>query len=263
MQNQRLKKSKRLSDKKYSSCALKFNFDPRGLMNRTYYIIHYEFIFPGGNYQEFELVLDESTMSLVNFNGESKAEWARLSHKQCSCCPLKQADSPYCPIAVNIAELVDNFKEHLSIEPCQVKCITPERTYLKEATVQAGLYSILGVVMATSDCPIMNFYKPMARFHLPFSTTQETVFRSASVYLLQQYFEFKRGRKPDIGMAQLGKQLQQVQQVNTGIIARIRSISIRDADANAVIILDAFAKLLEMAIEKSLSSLEHLFPPKN
>lgn len=258
-----LKKRQWLSDKKNRDYTLKLNFAPRGFMNRPYYIIHYEFIFPDGNYQEFELVLDESTMSLVNFNGESKPEWAGLAHKQCSCCPLKQADNPYCPIAVNIAELVDNFKEHLSIEPCQVKCVTPERTYLKETTVQAGLYSILGVIMATSDCPIMNFYKPMARFHLPFSTTQETVFRSASVYLLQQYFEFKRGRKPDIGMAQLGKQLQRVQQVNIGIISRIRSVSVRDADANAVIILDAFAKLLEMAIEKSLSSLEHLFPPKD
>lgn len=261
--NLRLKKNKRLSDKKDRSYTLTFDFALRAFMNQPYYIIHYEFIFPGGDYQEFELVLDESTMSLVNFNGESKPEWAALAHKQCRCCPLDQAENPYCPIAVNIAELVDNFKENLSIEQCQVKCVTPERTYLKETTVQAGLYSILGIVMATSDCPIMNFYKPMARFHLPFSTTQETVFRSASVYLLQQYFEFKRGRKPDIGMAQLGKQLQQVQQVNIGIIARIRSISIKDADANAIIILDSFAKLLEMAIEKSLSSLEHLFPPKD
>jgi len=232
-------------------------------MNKQTYTIRYEFIFPSGNQEDFELVLDEAAMSLINFNGESKPEWAKLHHKQCSCCTLTEDAHPYCPIAVNIEELVNNFKDRLSIEQCLVKCITPERTYMKDTSVQAGLYSILGIVMATSNCPVMDFYKPMARFHLPFSSTKETVFRSASVYLLQQYFEYKRGRQPDMEMEQLGKNLQLVQQVNTGIIARIRSVSIKDADANAVIILDSFSKLLEMAIEKNLSSLEYLFPPKS
>ncbi len=228
-------------------------------MNSNYYEIRYEFAFPDGSSHEFELMLDENTMSLVNFNGESKPPWTKLSHNQCACCTLGEDRHPCCPIAVNIAELVDHFKDRQSIEECLVKCNTPERTCMKNTTVQAGLYSILGVVMATSDCPAMSFYKPMARFHLPFSTTKETLFRSASVYLLHQYFEYKRGRMPDMEMEQLGKKLQQVQQVNSGILARIRGISAKDADANAVIILDSFSRLFEMDIENSLSSLEHLF----
>ncbi|MFO7839851.1 MAG: hypothetical protein R6X08_10200 [Desulfosalsimonadaceae bacterium] len=228
-------------------------------MNSKYYEIRYKFAFPGGSSHEFELLLDESTMSLVNFNGESRPPWTKLSYKQCSCCTLAEDRHLYCPIAVNIAELVDNFKDRQSIDACLVKCATPERTCMKETTVQAGLYSILGVVMATSDCPAMSFYKPMARFHLPFSTTKETLFRSASVYLLHQYFEYKHGRKPDMEMEKLGKKLRQVQQVNSGILSRIRGISARDADANALIILDSFSKLFEMDIENSLSSLEYLF----
>lgn len=228
----------------------------------NHYVIRYEFYFHSGNQQEFEVVLDKATMSLVNFSCESKPEWTKLLHKQCSCCSLSEDTHPYCPIAVNIAELVDNFKGRLSIEKCLVKCVTPERTYMKDTRVQDGLYSILGIVMATSDCPVMNFYKPMARFHLPFSTSEETLFRSTSVYLLQQYFEHKRGGQPDFEMENLSSRLQMVQEVNTGIIARIRSVSVKDADANAVIILDSFPKLLEMAIEERLSSMEYLFPPK-
>jgi len=230
-------------------------------MNAQYYTIHYDFNFPGGNQQQFELVLDEATISLVNFKGKARPEWTRLSHKQCDCCPLSEDIHPYCPIALNIAELVDYFKDSLSIEKCEVRCSTPERIYLKHTSVQDGLYSILGIVMATSDCPVMAFYKPMARFHLPFSSTKETLFRSASVYLLQQYFEYKRGRQPDLEMHKLGRQLQRVQQVNTGILARIRSVSSKDADSNAVIILDSFSQLLGMAIDNRLSSLEYLFPP--
>jgi hypothetical protein len=230
-------------------------------MNQNYYTIRYEFSYPNGNEEHFELVLDERSISLVNFSGEAKPDWTRLDHHQCKCCPLSERTHPYCPIAINIAELVDSFKDRLSIDECMVKCITPERTYTKATNVQDGLYSILGIVMPTSDCPVMAFYKPMARFHLPFSTAQETLFRSASNYLLRQYFEYKRGRQPDLEMQQLGKRLQLVQQVNMGILGRIRSLSRKDADSNAVIILDSFSQLLEMAIENNLSSLEYLFPP--
>ncbi|MFP3981036.1 MAG: DUF6901 family protein [Desulfobacterales bacterium] len=226
----------------------------------NHYTIQYEFQFHSGNRQEFEVVLDKVTLSLVNFSRKTRPDWTKLMHKQCSCCSLSEDRHPYCPIAVNIAELVDNFKGRLSIEKCRVKCVTPERTYMKDTRIQDGLYSILGIVMATSDCPVMSFYKPMARFHLPFSTSEETLFRSASVYLLQQYFEHKRGGQPDLEMRHLSSRLQMVQDVNTGIIARIRSVSVKDADANAVIILDSFSKLLEMAIEDRLSSLEYLFP---
>ena len=231
-------------------------------MSTNHYPIQYEFSFPGGNVEKFELILDEATVSLINFNAVQRPFWAQLSHKQCKCCPLDEDKTPYCPIAVNIAELVDRFKDRLSIEECLVKCVTPERTYSKETSVTEGLYSILGIVMATSDCPVMSFYKPMARFHLPFSSTQETLFRSASVYLLQQYFEHKRGQKPDLELHELGNQLKKVQQVNTGTLARIRSVSKKDADSNAIIILDSFSQILSMAIEGSLSSLEYLFPPK-
>ena len=33
----------------------------------------------------------------------------------------------------------------------------------------------------------MESLKPMVRFHLPFATVEETVFRSVSTYLLSQY----------------------------------------------------------------------------
>jgi len=210
--------------------------------------------------EHFELVLDEATISLVNFDSQQKPSWTKLAHQQCACCPLNATETPYCPIAVNIAALIDQFKNRLSVEKSQIKCITPERAYLKETSVTDGLYSILGIVMATSDCPVMSFYKPMARFHLPFASTQETLFRSISVYLLQQYFDHKRGRKLDLELQELDKQMKRVQQVNAGMLARIKSITQKDADNNAIIILDSFSRLLSIEIEDSLSSLEYLFP---
>lgn len=226
------------------------------------YPITYELAYADGSVWTFELVIDQRTLLLVNFDATCTPGWARLEFKQCTCCPLSEAKHPYCPVAVNIAELIDNFKARMSTDQCRARCITPERMYLKETiSVQKALSSILGIVMATSGCPVMAFYKPMAFFHLPFATTMETLFRSASMYLLREYFEYRRGGTPDLEMKDLGKQMEKVGMVNQGILARIRSVAEKDADANAIIILDSFSSFVSLAVEDKLSSLSFLFPP--
>jgi hypothetical protein len=109
--------------------------------------------------------------------------------------------------------------------------------------------------MATSDCPIMNFFKPMARFHLPFSTVEETVFRTTSIYLLRQYFEYQNGNEPDLDLKKLNQRYDQVQIVNSGILNRINSVAQKDA----IIILDTLAQMLSMELSHGLHSFEYLF----
>ena len=118
----------------------------------------------------------------------SRPDWTYLADHQCSCCALDKKNVTHCPIAVNISELVTAFKDMVSHESCNVSCITAERTVTKNTLVQDGLSSIMGIIMATSGCPTMDILKPMARFHLPFATVDEAMFRSISVYLLRQYF---------------------------------------------------------------------------
>ena len=227
------------------------------------YPITYEFFYPDGTFQSFRVVLDKKTLLLVNPEAVSRPAWSTLSYKQCQCCPLNEADHPHCPVSVNIAMIIDTFKDQVSTNPCAVKCITPERVYLKENTsVQRALSSILGIIMPTSGCPALAFYRPMAFFHLPFATTEETLYRSVSLYLLQEYFEYRRGHAPDLEMKRLGELLKRVRMVNLGILARIRSIIRKDADPNAIIILDSFSLVLSMAVDDRLEPLAHLFPPK-
>ncbi len=142
----------------------------------------------------------------------------------------------------------------------RISVTTQERTYVKEAPAQRGLASILGLIMATSGCPVMNFLKPMARFHLPFSTSEETIIRSTSMYLLSQYFVAKKGGKPDISLDKLNRAYADIQQVNLGICNRIATVVKKgEATSNAVIILDTFSQLLNMEIEDKLDSLQSLF----
>jgi hypothetical protein len=227
------------------------------------YCIEYEFCFDDQNRKVFKIELDARTISIIHPQPTNFPSWAELNNEQCECCPLTLEDTAYCPIALNIGELVVEFKNSFSYDTCLVYCKTPERIYQKKTSVQEGLFSIMGIIMATSNCPVMNLFKPMARFHLPFSTIQETMVRSASMYLLRQYFVYKQGMAPDLDMKKLDEHYENVQKVNKGILARIGSVAEKDADKNAIIILNSLAQLFNVEIDDNLTSVLYLFDLDN
>jgi hypothetical protein len=221
--------------------------------------IVYDFAFPDGGAKSYTVELDRASLSFVASSPEQPPAWARLENHQCGHCPLKPAEHPYCPVATNLSALVEFFKDKASVSEATVTVTTEERTYVKQLPLQRGIFGIFGLVMATSSCPYMDFLKPMARFHLPFSTAEETIVRSVSMYLLRQYFVAKRGEQPDLGLEQLETHYENIQKVNDGILERIKGVVKNDADLNALIILQGFADLLTMAISKDLSKIEPLF----
>ena len=137
--------------------------------------------------------------------------------------------------------------------------MTGARTVSKNTSVQDGLSSILGMIMATSSCPSLSLLKPLAYFHLPFATVEETLFRAASSYLLRQYFIAADGGEADFSLAIIGSHYSDIQKVNAGILRRIHSAARSDADKNALIILNSLAQILEMEIADQLESLRPLF----
>ena len=226
--------------------------------------ITYEFAFRNRKKYVYSLKLNKRTISLVAEWKRPLPAWTRLEYFQCTVCPLTGEKNPYCPIAANIAELVNDFREIHSTENVRINVYTSERTYMKVAPVQKGLSSIFGMIMATSNCPVMNFLKPMARYHLPFSTGEETIVRSVSMYLLTQYIVAKKKGQPDLSLENLERAYSMVQRVNRGICSRIataiqESRGQGDAANNAVVILDTFSQLLQIAVEDKVDSLVTLF----
>jgi hypothetical protein len=164
-----------------------------------------------------------------------------------------------CPIAVNLADLVTEFKQTLSYDSCLVSCRTAERLITKETVVQDGLSSIMGLIMATSGCPVMNILKPMARFHLPFATIDEALFRSVSVYLLRQYFIYLDQGQSDFHLENVKFYYDKIEKVNSGILRRIKSATRLDADRNAIVILNCLAQILHLELDDNLQSLAYIF----
>jgi hypothetical protein len=228
-------------------------------MDDIAYWFDYHIELEDGQRTRFHITLDPATLTMQPASPEPYPLWTRLAYKQCQCCPLDPTIHLYCPIAVNLTDLVDRFKDILSHKNCNVSCATVDRTYSKKTSAMEGLTSIFGIIMATSNCPVMNFLKPMARFHLPFSSVEETTARSTSLYLLGQYFEYKKGRVSGFDFDQLEKSYARVQLVNEGLLERIRSLGNRDADKNAIITLHSLSQFLSMEMDFSLTTVAHLF----
>ncbi|MBT3979701.1 MAG: hypothetical protein HOE90_00025 [Bacteriovoracaceae bacterium] len=133
----------------------------------------------------YTIDIDEDEITLID-NDPTGPEWTKLENYKCQNCPLKVEENEFCPVAKNLFNTVEYFKNAPSFEKAEVYVETPERTYYKNTSLQDGLFSIFGVIMATSGCPPLDFLRPMARFHLPFSTLEETMIRSSSMKKLKK-----------------------------------------------------------------------------
>jgi hypothetical protein len=123
------------------------------------------------------------------------------------------------------------------------------------------LYSLLGIYMVASGCPIMEKLKPMVRFHLPFASIQETVYRVFSMYLTAQYYRSKKGLKPDWSLQGLAKLYHNINELNIRLSRRIAKASEQDATINALVSLDVFTHFLQTPLSELMNSLEPIFQP--
>jgi hypothetical protein len=229
--------------------------------------IEYVFNFENRESKKFKVLLDKKTLIAVSPEGSSDEEWAKLDFCKCKICPLDPKIVKNCPIAYNITGLAKEFSEIYSIEKVNTQVNAPERSYFKVDTVQQGLRSILGIYLATSGCPFMEVLKPMARFHLPFASMEETIYRHSCNFLLGEYLESMDTATPmDIRQKKFIKKLikkyDNIDQVNNYMCKRIEMITEGDANKNALIILNVIGLMIKLEIEGNFKSLRYLFNSK-
>ena len=224
-------------------------------------VIQYRFRMPDNSREDFKLELNASNLELVGNLPEQLPEWTKLDLHQCSNCPLDILTNPHCPLAANIANIVRRFDGLTSYDKIKLDVITEERHITQQTTVQKGISSMMGLVIATCGCPHTAFFKPMARFHLPFASTEETIWRATSTYLLAQYFKRQEGGEPDLLFSGLSRIYNDIQIVNMSFAKRLRAACNNDSMVNAIILLDMFAQSMPSAIDESLEEIRHLFVP--
>ena len=217
--------------------------------------IFYIFKFLSGNSKHFTVRLDPEKMECLGPGGEPP-EWTAFRFHACEGCPIKDGPGKHCPVALNISAVSEDFGDLSASEATHVQIMTSKRDYAKSTTIQEGLTALLGLCMAASACPIMGKLKPLAGYHLPFATLNESVFRVASMYLLVQYFLQKKGREADWQMKGLTKIYEDIQKVNRGMSERLRLAASKDASLKAIANLDHTASLVPFVVNETLDEIE-------
>ncbi len=225
------------------------------------FTVYYNFRLADGSERGFHLRLDPETLELHGNTPAVSPSWTKLDFHQCPNCPLKVEEHPDCPLALRLVNLVQRFDGLVSHETVDLEVVTEERTITQKTTAQRGISSLMGLVIAASGCPHTALLRPMARFHLPLASNEETVYRATSMYLLAQYFLKKEGIPADLELDGLARFYENMQIINVAVAERLRAATTTDSSVNAIVVLDVYAKTVGMVIGGSLERIRYLFSP--
>ncbi|MDY0363027.1 MAG: hypothetical protein RBR08_16380 [Desulforegulaceae bacterium] len=220
--------------------------------------ILYTFILEDKKQRNFSIDIDDKTITLIKDENKELPKWCELDFNKCSHCPFDNSQK-HCPVAANLEQAVAFFSGIISYDKTCVIVKIGNRDIYCETSVQNGLKSLMGLLIATSKCPHTDFFKPMARFHLPFADSDETLWRSASYFLLQEYLKRLNSNDKSLSLEPLKKKYRDIEILNTFMAARLSGASKKDSAVNALISLDIFAKRIGPDFEKRLASILELY----
>jgi len=216
-------------------------------------IFKYSFRYLDGTIKKLAIELDNNTLSFIN-KEDSPPTWAKLENSKCPNCTLDPSKNKYCPIAKNLTGLVEMFQSSDSSEKVEITLKSQERSYTKRSTLQRGLSSIIGIIMTSSGCSILDKLRPLVRYHLPLASLDETRFRVISMYLIAQYYRKENDLEPDWELNDLSKLYAEIQIVNKFFCDRLIAMNMEDASTNALTILNCFANYIPFSLTEDLLS---------
>ena len=211
-------------------------------------IITYQLQREGAAECRFEVDV-ERPERMAEQNSETHPEWTLLENNQCPNCPFNSKEYRYCPAAIEIEEIAASFANTTSIERTDVWVHSDERSYFKNTDMQSALKSLFGLIMASSPCPILSRLRPLAHFHLPFATLQETIHRLVGTYLINQYMNYSEGEKADWDLHGVEELYRELKAVNLQLMKRIRLASKEDASINAIQTFISITSIVEMGVD--------------
>jgi hypothetical protein len=217
--------------------------------------IRYRFDLPDGSQKTLDFLFDATSFRLANPPPAEPPFWTELKFNQCANCPLGPAHS-HCPAALQMAAALEPLKALVSFDTVGVTVVQAERTVYVETSAQQAMSSVLGLIMATAGCPWTDRLRPMARFHLPFASEAETLYRSVSMFLLSRELA---GTGPGGGFAALEDLYRNLHLVNRDMSRRLGAATNTDPARNAIALLDTYTTLLPAALDRSLDELRPLF----
>ena len=210
--------------------------------------IIYFFRLQAGAEVRFDVELERPAMQ-----GDLPA-WTRLATDKCPHCPLPDSDDAYCPAAADLVPVVEQFYALASVDRVDVRVISEQFEARKHTDTQTALSALMGLILATSGCPILGKMRPLAQMHMPFATPTETVYRMASMHL---FGNFLKG--VNTGLQGLTEYFRELDVLNHAFANRLKRALKNDAGLNALVMLHSRAMLASLSIEEELATIRGWF----
>lgn len=207
----------------------------------------------------FDFSLDPDSFKLLDKPSKSPPDWAKLQHKQCAHCPLKPDEHPYCPVAMQLVDAVERFDDSSSIDEVEMEIVTEERRVIQKTVLQRAIASMLELSLPACGCPKTEAMRPLARFHLPLASEEETVFRVTSMYLLGQYFRTTVSAGGRIEFQGLVDLYAELGTLHKAVASRLQMATRSDSVKNAIALLDMYSTLVPLLIEDELAEMRGFF----
>ncbi|MFM9969493.1 MAG: DUF6901 family protein [Burkholderiales bacterium] len=205
--------------------------------------ITYYFKLKTGAEHRFDVDLDRPVRS-----GEGPA-WTLLASDKCPNCPLGD-DVARCPAAVDLVPLIERFSALASIDKVDVRVVTAQHEARKDTDSQTALSALMGLILATSGCPILGRMHPLAQTHMPFATPTEVVYRMASMHIFGCFLEGQPAN-----LQGLERFFADIDTLNHAFARRLKRALESDAGINALVMLHSRAMLASLSIEAELETI--------
>lgn len=219
-------------------------------------MIEYAFTFSDGDSWSYKL--DEKLGLDEQEKPNPVPDWMRLNNNRCSVCSLEQ-NHGLCPAAQAIAPAVETFAARISYEDVDMQVKLRGLEIHSKTQAQEAMRSLIGLLLPMSSCPVMRKLRPMARFHEPLASPEQTVFRVFGMYLVKQFLRSRDDEKPDWELKELIELYQGIHEVNVKLAQRLQQVSSADANVNGVTLLDVLAQAVDFGFDRSEEQLRELF----
>lgn len=209
--------------------------------------------------ETFSFDLDGKTFELTNKQVDNPPKWAELGFRQCSHCPLKAEQHTHCPMALQLHNVVERFHNSRSIDEVEVEVINDDKRVVVTTALQRVIASMLGLVFPICGCPKTAYMRPLARFHSPLASEEETVFNVTGMYLLAQYFLTTAGTRGQFDFKGLASIYDDMHILNAAVASRLQGATTSDSVKNAITLIDMYSTLVPMLIEDQLAEMRSFF----
>ena len=204
-------------------------------------------------------VIDPDNPNKSTTRSSKSVSWTELKNCQCSNCPLSASKHKHCPAAVDMQRVIEDFSRLPAMKKVDVHVLSPEREYRKVTGIEEGLRSLMGLIMAESNCPILSKLRPMAYTHLPFTTQSEFIIRSVGTYLLRQYYHRQSKNQADWDLKGLIALNQELRLVNQALWQRVNTGSPGDSNLKALLSFFAMSSSVSFSLEAQLAKVRPAF----